>query len=234
MGCHFLLQGIFPTQGWNLCLLCWQQILYHWATREALLLSNFLIHNRVLLPMITMLYITSPVLVYNWKFISFHHLHLEKEMATHSSVLAWRIPKTGVLGGLPSMGLHRVRHDWSHLAAASLSSIFPPPHHLPLTTTKLFSVFLDSTWKWDYTVFLLLCVTLFLSIMPSKFIYLVTKDRISFFLWLCNIPLYICMCIYKNHSYIHTHTHYVFFIHWSIDGCLSCFCMLGIVKKKLL
>ena len=40
------------------------------------------------------------------------HLHaLEKEMATHSSVLAWRIPGTGEPGGLPSMGLHRVRHD---------------------------------------------------------------------------------------------------------------------------
>ena len=40
------------------------------------------------------------------------HLHaLEKEMATHSSVLAWRIPGTAEPGGLPSMGLHRVRHD---------------------------------------------------------------------------------------------------------------------------
>ena len=40
------------------------------------------------------------------------HLHaLEKEMATHSSVLAWRIPGTGEPGGLPSMGSHRVGHD---------------------------------------------------------------------------------------------------------------------------
>ena len=45
-------------------------------------------------------------------FTLFFHFHaLEKEMATHSSVLAWRIPGTGELGGLPSMGLHRVRHD---------------------------------------------------------------------------------------------------------------------------
>ena len=36
---------------------------------------------------------------------------LEKEMATHSSVLAWRIPGTGEAGGLPSMGLQRVGHD---------------------------------------------------------------------------------------------------------------------------
>ena len=39
-------------------------------------------------------------------------------MATHSSVLAWRIPGTGKPGGLPSMGLHRVGHNWSDLAVA--------------------------------------------------------------------------------------------------------------------
>ena len=41
---------------------------------------------------------------------TFHFPALEKEMATHSSVLAWRIPGTGEPGGLPSMGLHRVGH----------------------------------------------------------------------------------------------------------------------------
>ena len=44
---------------------------------------------------------------------------LEKEMATHSSVLAWRIPGTGEPGELPSLGSHRVGHDWSDLAAWS-------------------------------------------------------------------------------------------------------------------
>ena len=44
---------------------------------------------------------------------------LENEMATHSSVLAWRIPGTGHPGGLPSMGSHRVEHDWSDSAAAA-------------------------------------------------------------------------------------------------------------------
>ena len=43
---------------------------------------------------------------------------LEKEMATHSRTLPWRIPGTGKPGGLPSMGSHRVGHDWSDLAAA--------------------------------------------------------------------------------------------------------------------
>ena len=40
-------------------------------------------------------------------------------MATHSNVLAWRIPGTGEPGGLPSMGSHRVGHDWSDIAAAA-------------------------------------------------------------------------------------------------------------------
>jgi len=48
---------------------------------------------------------------------TFHFPALEKEMATHSSVLAWRIPGMGEPGGLPSMGSHRVGHDWSDLAA---------------------------------------------------------------------------------------------------------------------
>ena len=50
---------------------------------------------------------------------SFHFHALEKEMATHFSVLAWRIPGMGEPGGLPSMGLHRVGHDKSNLAAAA-------------------------------------------------------------------------------------------------------------------
>ena len=50
---------------------------------------------------------------------TFHFLALEKEMAAHSSVPAWRIPGTGEPGGLPSMGSHRVGHDWSDLAAAA-------------------------------------------------------------------------------------------------------------------
>ena len=50
---------------------------------------------------------------------TFHFHALEKAMATHSSVLAWRVPGTGEPGGLPSMGLHRVGHDWSDLAKKS-------------------------------------------------------------------------------------------------------------------
>ena len=53
---------------------------------------------------------------------------LEKEMATHSSVLAWRIPGMGEPAGLPSMGLHRVGHDWNDLAAAAVEKQHMEPH----------------------------------------------------------------------------------------------------------
>ena len=58
---------------------------------------------------------------------TFHFHALEKEMATHSSVLAWRIPEMEEPGGLQSMGSHRVRHDRSDLAAAAAAenSILP-------------------------------------------------------------------------------------------------------------
>ena len=59
-----------------------------------------------------------------WLFM-FHFHALEKEMATHSSVLAWRIPGTGEPGGLPTMESHRVGHDWSDLAAAAAAAAAP-------------------------------------------------------------------------------------------------------------
>ena len=74
----------------------------------------------------------------------FHFHALEKEMATHSSVLAWRIPGTRQPGGLPSMGSHRIGHDCSDAAAAAaggceaevrrgvpLSGLQTPSHVLP-------------------------------------------------------------------------------------------------------
>ena len=53
-------------------------------------------------------------------------------MATHSSVLAWRIPGTGEPGGLPSVGSHRVGHDRSDLALACLLDSHAPYYHLLL------------------------------------------------------------------------------------------------------
>ena len=79
---------------------------------------------------------------------TFHFHALKEEMATHSSVLAWRIPGTGESGGLPSLGLHKVGHDWSDLAAAAAAYFthnnlyilisFPnlAPPHFPLPTSN--------------------------------------------------------------------------------------------------
>ena len=55
---------------------------------------------------------------------TFYFHALEEEMATHSSVLAWRIPGTWEPGGLPSMGSHRVGHDCSDLAAAAAAAVY--------------------------------------------------------------------------------------------------------------
>ena len=73
-----------------------------------------------------------------------HFYALEKEMATHSSVLAWRIPGTGEPGGLPSVGSHRVGQDWSDLAAAAVCKcqwclLNHPNLPLLLMSTRLFS-----------------------------------------------------------------------------------------------
>ena len=82
---------------------------------------------------------------------TFHFHALEKEMATHSSVLAWRIPGKGEPGGLPSMGSHRVGHDWRDLAAAAaatlkylrifwihiLVKVFPSPRYFSSATLLL-------------------------------------------------------------------------------------------------
>ena len=66
----------------------------------------------------------------------FHFHALEKEMATHSSVLAWRIPGTREPGGLPSMGSHRVGHDWSDIAAAGKFTRL-----MPVTFQQLMCIF---------------------------------------------------------------------------------------------
>ena len=68
------------------------------------------------------------------------HFHaLEKEMATHSSVLAWRIPGTEKPGGLLSMGSHRVGHDWSDLAAAAVMKTWAC-FFLPLWVWKMWII----------------------------------------------------------------------------------------------
>ena len=81
--------------------------------------------------------------------LTFHFHALDKEMATHSSVLAWRIPRTGEPGGLPSLGSHRVGHDWSNLAAAA--SIYNMPSSLICIFFHL--IFAKTLWSKIYPVF---------------------------------------------------------------------------------
>ena len=87
---------------------------------------------------------------------TFHFHALEKEMATHSSVLAWRISGTGDPGGLPSTGSHRVGHDWSDVAAAAAAaeSFLSALHHVRIqeychreTSSKLWTNLLVP-WSW--------------------------------------------------------------------------------------
>ena len=78
------------------------------------------------------------------------HFHaLEKEMATHSSVVAWRIPGMAESGGLPSMGSHRVGHDWSDLAAAAAFLFCHFPEWFSLPRHPRWSCLLGgSTYQW--------------------------------------------------------------------------------------
>ena len=66
---------------------------------------------------------------------TFHFHASEKEMATHSRILAWRIPGMGEPGGLMSMGSHRVGHNWSDLAAAA-------------ARPSLGNITMGSLWTW--------------------------------------------------------------------------------------
>ena len=69
------------------------------------------------------------------------HLHaLEKGMATHSSVLAWRIPGMGELGGMPSMGSHRVGHDWLKYSWLTMFQVHSKVIQLYIYTYIIFEI----------------------------------------------------------------------------------------------
>ena len=77
-------------------------------------------------------------------------------MATHSSVLAWRVPRMGEPGGLPSVGLHRVGHDWRDLAAAVAAWSSSKDTKVHLKTWITIFLFMDGNWavalRWPYKV----------------------------------------------------------------------------------
>ena len=117
-------------------------------------------------------------------FFNFHAL--EKEMATHSSVLAWRIPWTGEPGGLRSMGSHRVEHYWSDLAAAAAAFI---------TCRLLDDGHSDcDTMRWCFIVsVVLICIYLIISY---------AKHLIMCFLVICMYSLEKCVFRYSAHLLI--------------------------------
>ena len=127
VGSHSLLQGIFPTQGLNPGLPHFRQIFYQLSHQES---PGFWpsFPTPVLLPGKSLGW-RSLVGCSPWSREEsdttewLHFPALEKEMATHSSVLAWRVPGTGEPGGLLSLGSHRVRHNWSDLAAMWYSTL---------------------------------------------------------------------------------------------------------------
>ena len=86
-------------------------------------------------------------------------------MATHSSVLAWRIPGTGEPGGLSSLGSHRVGHDWSNLAAAAACSL---EGHQPVQPSLLFYGYLHVSLRRDFK-FLLWFTESFSGLAPLLF-----------------------------------------------------------------
>ena len=100
-----------------------------------------------------------------------------------------------------------------HLITGSLTTFTPHAHtwQPPIYSLSMSSVFSDSTCKWDHTVFVFLCLTYFLSIMPSRLIRVVTNGRNFFFLWLNNIPLCMYMYIlYFLYPFIHQWTFRLF------------------------
>ena len=120
VGCHALLQGIFLTQGSNLCLLCfldWQSSSLPLAPPGGKGNGTPLQYSRLENPMdggawwAAVHGVTEGQTRLSDFIFTFHFHALEKEMATHSSVLAWKIPGTGEPGGLPLVGWHRVGHD---------------------------------------------------------------------------------------------------------------------------
>ena len=121
-------------------------------------------------------------------------------MATHSGVLAWRIPGTGEPGGLPSMGPPRVGHDWSDLAAAAaagkLANIF---HHFNGLKSKHKVLHKCNTFQH---------VINSASILTKMFTKLTTDEyliNISIFAWVY-ICAYLYLCIYIDRCrYLHVY-----------------------------
>ena len=143
-------------------------------------------------------------------------------MATHSSVLAWRIPGTGEPGGLPSMGLHRVGHDWSDLAAAAATGYIDSQSSMKLKHLKL--AFLVN----KKSLVFIQCELSILWFISDKFPLIETflllacwSHGPSFYFMVLNSYIIPCLiCCYWEHSTI-------IFLLWWASTC--CFYLLRLV-----
>ena len=151
--------------------------------------------------------------------LTFYFHALEKEMATHSSVLAWRIPGTEESGGLPSMGSHRVGHDWSDLAAAAaelksvciFQIVFLLPHLCLGTYISKENLFFPSLTVKSYLSFKIL-----IKIYYSIILFFMILCHISpSFLWnLVEFNWIILLCML---SYSITLSHILNFVLWNFQ-----------------
>ena len=129
-------------------------------------------------------------LFYNWKFVAFNPLHL----------------------------FHPFLHP-SHLWQPSVCSLYLWLCFCFVTFAHLF-YFLDSTYKWNHTVFIFLCMTYSFSITPSRSIHVIANGKVSFFLWL----------IFIIYIYINVYTHPSSSLS-SVSGHSGCFHTLSIVNN---
>ena len=121
---------------------------------------------------------------------------LEKGMATHSSILAWRIPWTEEPGGLQSMGSQRVGHDWSNLAHTFIISV---------------CMYLLCIYVWIYllSIYLsIICVCKYVCI----HIFIIYRVHNVFIIYELNIYVYRCVSMYVSVYYlssVHAYMHVV-------------------------
>ena len=156
---------------------------------------------------------------------TFHFHALEKEMATHSSVLAWRIPGTAEPGGLPSMGSHRVRHDWSDFAAAV--SVCKCMCRWCLVCATVYVSMFNYTWA---------CVCDVLGVLDiGKDCCLVTIPDFCEWNYIKEYPRNVLLFlnfhsdIISLRSYIYSIMHFLLFIFWKIDTFTSTLSFMDVV-----
>ena len=158
---------------------------------------------------------------------TFHFHALQKAMATHSSVLAWRIPGTEEPGGLPSMGSHRVGHDWSDLAAAAAPevcldklSLLEAPSLLVAQNHSFYSTFCTGTPQHLPSLLIISLTLLCLTMFPSPL-------HLGVLPW---FSMHISTRTVSLLSHLFPSLSHVLFIFAFLSHCLECSTFLVLLK----